>query len=105
MLLLLSGSCTGFWAAVFFLGSEETMARMVQADGLLKIFALRWLGFAAFGGLCAPGLGLLSWAGRALGLGHGWARPKQVFRLALVLQLVWALLGCLVFAYAAGTAG
>lgn len=101
LLLILSGAFTGFWPAYFFLGSEETLARMTAADGLLKVFALRWLGWAVFGSLLATGIGLLSWVGRALGLGHDWASPKRVLRLALWLQVGGSFLGSLLLVGAA----
>jgi hypothetical protein len=95
--MLFSGSYLAFWAAVFFIGSEETIQQMIAADGLLKIFTLRFIGFALLGSLFAVGIGLLSLAGTTLGFGKRWAKPKRVFRLALVLQIGCAFLGCLLF--------
>lgn len=106
LLLILPGAVvTAFGSAIFYIGTQEKLARLAQTEGLPLLFAKRFLGFAVFGCLLAAGTALLSWLGHRFGFGRDWAPPRRVFWLTLGLQLVCALVGCLIFTWAAYQAG
>lgn len=93
-----SGLFTLFWASVFFLGSEDTVFRQIEAHGLLMLFVRRFLGFALLGGLIAFGITVPSILLQVWRKQKGWSEPKQVFKWALLVQVVCALLGSAFFA-------
>ena len=96
---LLSALLTGVLAGVFCLCSQESIQRMIRQDGLLYIFGGRWLAFFAFGSVLATGIAALHLLISLLARRHNWAAFRRDFLVALVLQLIAAFAGSLLFAY------
>ncbi|WP_460612330.1 hypothetical protein [Hymenobacter seoulensis] len=97
VLYVASGAFTLFWASVFFLGSEHTAHHLIVEQGLFILFLKRFLGFSLLGGLIAVSMATISIILTALRREQQWSEPKQVFQRALLVQVLCALVGSLLF--------
>lgn len=97
LFLALSGCFTLYEAATFFLGSEDTLHRMIAEHGLLRLFLKRFLGFAVFGGLIALGMTFPKILFTVFHRQKNWLEARQLVKQAILLHLLCALLGSAIF--------
>lgn len=94
-----SGVFIAFWAAVFFIGSPETMQRLIAEQGIALLFLKRFIGFAFFGVVPSLCIALISLLVISLSKKKDFKEPLRVFVVSAIFQAMCALIGSTIFAY------
>ncbi|MBO0929636.1 hypothetical protein [Fibrella aquatilis] len=94
-----NGLLIGFWAAFFFLGSEESLRKLLIEKGPLFLWLGRFIGFTLLGAIFSLGIAFVSLLMVLLTKKADINQPLRVFVVSVTVQALCALCGSLLFMY------
>jgi hypothetical protein len=93
------GVFVAFWAAVFSIGSAQTMQRLIAEEGIALIVLKRFVAFTLLGIILSLIIALMSLLVVALSKQKDFGEPLRVFVVSAIFQTVCAFVGSMLALY------